>query len=92
MGIEPSRVDILMGLKNLSFDECWERRDTALISGIETYFISIDDLIINKQTAGRPQDLIDVENLELKRKQKPLLKSLYLNAKNKIKPFTAKLS
>lgn len=73
MGIEPSRVDILMGLKNLSFDECWERRDTALISGIETYFISIDDLIINKRTAGRPQDLIDVENLELKKKTEAII-------------------
>lgn len=74
MGIEPSRVDILMGLKNLSFDECWERRDTALISGIETHFISIDDLIINKRVAGRPQDLIDAENLELKKRTEATIK------------------
>lgn len=69
IGIEPSRIDILMGLKQLSFDECWERRDAATIGGIEIYFISLDDLIFNKKLAARPQDLRDIEILELKRKE-----------------------
>ncbi|MGI8788560.1 MAG: nucleotidyltransferase [Pyrinomonadaceae bacterium] len=67
IGIEPSRIDILMGLKDLNFDECWERRATAAVGEIEIHFISIDDLILNKQLAGRPQDLRDAENLKLKR-------------------------
>jgi len=80
MGIEPVRIDILMGLKELDFDECWERRATAKISEIEIYFISLDDLIYNKKLAGRPQDLRDAENLELKKREqskieKPLPKS-----------------
>jgi len=80
LGIEPVRIDILMGLKELDFDECWERRATTKISEIEIYFISIDDLIFNKKLAGRPQDLRDAENLELKKSEqsnieKPLLKS-----------------
>ena len=69
MGIEPSRIDILMGLKELNFDDCWKRRATAIIGNIEMYFISIDDLITNKRIAGRPQDLRDVETLELKKKE-----------------------
>ncbi len=69
IGIEPSRINILMGLKELNFDECWERRATARVGEIEIYFISIDDLIFNKKLAGRPQDLRDVENLELKKKE-----------------------
>jgi len=69
IGIEPSRIDILMGLKNLSFDDCWKRRTAAVIGEIEIYFISLDDLILNKQTAGRPQDLRDVEILELKKRE-----------------------
>lgn len=69
IGIEPSRVDILMGLKDLDFDECWERRATAIIGEIEIQFISIDDLIFNKQLAGRPQDLRDVEILRLKKNE-----------------------
>lgn len=67
LGIEPSRIDILMGLKNLSFDKCWKRKSIAVIEDIEIYFISLDDLIFNKNTTGRPQDLRDVEILELKK-------------------------
>ena len=69
IGIEPSRVDILMGLKDLVFDDCWRRKDTATIDDIEIYFIGISDLIRNKQLVGRPQDLLDVKNLELKIKE-----------------------
>ena len=31
IGIEPSRIDILMGLKELDFGKCWEKRTTAII-------------------------------------------------------------
>lgn len=69
IGIEPSRIDILMGLKNLDFDKCWENRAFSKLGDLEIYFISLDDLIFNKQLAGRPQDLRDVENLKLKRNE-----------------------
>ena len=71
MGIEPARIDILMGLKELNFDDCWQRRATAAIGEIEINFISLDDLIRNKKIAARPQDLRDAEVLELKKKQQP---------------------
>lgn len=67
LGIEPSRIDILMGLKELNFEECWTRRAVSNIGGLEIYFISLDDLIFNKTLAGRPQDLLDVEILKLKK-------------------------
>jgi predicted nucleotidyltransferase len=69
IGIEPSRIDILMGLKDLDFDSCWARKATATIGETEIHFISLDDLIFNKKLAGRPQDLRDVENLELKKSE-----------------------
>jgi hypothetical protein len=69
LGVEPSRIDILMGLKELDFDKCWERRAISQIAELEIYFISLDDLIFNKRLAGRPQDLLDAENLELKKKE-----------------------
>ncbi len=69
LGIEPSRIDILMGLKDLDFDACWERKAATTIGDTEIYFISIDDLILNKQLTGRPQDLADVEKLQLKKKE-----------------------
>ena len=40
-----------------------------MIDGIEIQFISLDDLITNKNAVARPQDLIDVENLQLKKRQ-----------------------
>ena len=67
IGIEPSRIDILMGLKELDFEECWTRRATSIIGDLEIHFISLDDLIFNKTLAGRPQDLNDVEILNLKK-------------------------
>ena len=80
IGIEPSRIDILMGLKQLNFEECWTRRAASSLGDLEIYFISLDDLIFNKQLAGRPQDLRDAEILQLKKKEqneieKPLPKS-----------------
>lgn len=66
IGIEPSRIDILMGLTDMSFEECWQRRETASVAEIPIEFISLNDLIDNKMRAGRPQDLIDVEKLQKK--------------------------
>ncbi|MBS1795095.1 MAG: hypothetical protein JSS81_14650 [Acidobacteria bacterium] len=71
IGIEPSRIDILMGLKELNFEECWERRAISRIGDLEINFISLDDLIFNKRLAGRPQDLRDAETLQLKKLIQP---------------------
>ena len=49
----------------LGFDEAYLQRATFEISpGVEAAFVSIDDLILMKKAAGRPQDLSDLEQLE----------------------------
>ena len=63
MGIEPHRVDILMGLEPLDFACCWLRREQVLLGKTPVFFISCPDLIENKVAAGRPQDLVDVTKL-----------------------------
>ena len=63
MGLAPLRLDILLDLKSLDFDECWMRRVEADLSGTTAYFISAPDLIINKEAVGRHQDLADAEKL-----------------------------
>lgn len=72
MGRPPARVDILMGLSGLDFDACWDNRLEANYGSEVIPFLSTRDLVINKRIVGRPQDLMDVENLLLaeKRKQK----------------------
>lgn len=64
MGVAPVRVDILMSITGLDFDEAWHRRIKVNFDGISTWFISRGDLIASKAALGRPQDLIDVELLK----------------------------
>jgi hypothetical protein len=55
IGVEPSRIDILMGLEAMDFEDCWKRRVTAELDELTLNFISIADLIENKERTGRPQ-------------------------------------
>ena len=55
MGIEPSRIDILMGLKELSFDDCWQRKATATVGGAEIYFIGGLRIVRLRQKPARQQ-------------------------------------
>ncbi len=63
MGVPPIRVDVLMGIPGVHFDECWERRVEVDFDGLKVIFISKQDLIASKRAAGRPQDLIDADLL-----------------------------
>ena len=60
MGVPPVRVDILMSITGLSFDQSWKQRVEADFDDLVVPFISRQDLITSKSAAGRPQDLIDV--------------------------------
>lgn len=63
MGVPPIRVDVLMGIPGINFDECWDRRVEVDFDGLNVIFISKPDLILSKRAAGRPQDLIDADLL-----------------------------
>jgi hypothetical protein len=63
MGRPPVRVDILMSVTGLTFDEAWKNRVTQDFEGIPVTFISKQDLITMKLATGRPQDQIDAELL-----------------------------
>lgn len=65
MGVPPVMVDILFSLENLSFDTAWERRRDSEDDGVLLHFISKEDLIASKLASGRPQDLLDVQSLQL---------------------------
>lgn len=64
MGRPPLRVDIFMSIPGVSFRDAWPRREVVAIDGVPVNFISRADLIASKKAAGRPQDLLDVTNLE----------------------------
>lgn len=63
MGVPPVRIDILMGIPGVQFEEAWFRRMVVNFDGLPVPFISRQDLITAKKAAGRPQDLIDAELL-----------------------------
>jgi hypothetical protein len=63
MGVPPVRVDVLMGIPGVQFDQCWNRRLETDFDGLKVIFISKQDLIASKRAAGRPQDLIDADLL-----------------------------
>jgi hypothetical protein len=63
MGVPPVRVDILMGIPGLLFEEAWQRRLEIDFDGLLVAFISRQDLITSKVASGRPQDLIDADLL-----------------------------
>src|SRR5258706_2463213 len=64
IGMPPNRIDILMGIQGVAFPEAWERRATAKYGDCAVAYLSKADLIRNKRTVGRPQDLEDVRELE----------------------------
>jgi predicted nucleotidyltransferase len=73
LGVAPQRVDILQQIEGVNFESAWKSRVTATAEdGVEVFYISVEDLMINKSATGRPRDLLDVEDiqaaLELKRK------------------------
>lgn len=47
------------------FDSARDRAEVQeLAPGVEVPFVSLDDLVAMKRAAGRPQDLIDIDQLE----------------------------
>lgn len=63
MGVPPLRVDILMGIPGVEFEEAWARRVEVEFDDLSVFFISRQDLITSKRASGRPQDLIDADLL-----------------------------
>lgn len=63
MGNPPVRVDILMGIPGIRFQDAWPRRNLVDFDDLTVPFMSREDLIASKKAAGRPQDLIDAEQL-----------------------------
>lgn len=64
LGYPPNRIDILMTLKKLRFEDCYKARVEVEIQGVLINFIDLENLRQNKRATGRPQDLADAENLE----------------------------
>jgi len=64
IGMPPSMIDFLTSIPGLEFEQCWENRIQTSSEEIDIIFLGKQDLITAKKTAGRPQDLADIDELE----------------------------
>lgn len=63
IGIAPHRIDVMMSVKGLTFTEAWSQRLETEFEGVTMNLVSKTHLIVSKEAAGRPQDLIDLDHL-----------------------------
>lgn len=70
VGVEPVRVDIIMGLTGISFADAWKRRKKVVFGKHKANVIAMDDLIRVKKKSSRPQDKRDAERLSEKSRMK----------------------
>ena len=63
IGVEPNRIDIMMGVPGLKFPGAWRNRVKTTYGGQEISILSRNDLIKAKRVSGRAQDKLDIEAL-----------------------------
>jgi predicted nucleotidyltransferase len=55
---------------DVSFDDLLARSEEVALNNTTVRIASVEDLIVLKRHAGRPQDLADIEQLEAIRRRK----------------------
>ncbi len=66
IGIAPVRIDILTQITGVEFSSAWRERVAGLIFGAPVHFISLGQLIANKQATVRSSDLEQLKNIRRK--------------------------
>jgi len=72
IGVPPLRIDIITNIDGVEFADAWPDRVETSFGGVPAFVISRHHLITNKKTAGRLQDLADVQQLDEARKHQPV--------------------
>lgn len=63
LGHPPNRIDILTSISGVDFDSAWEGRVQTVMDDQPVSLLGWDELLQNKQAAGRQKDLADLEKL-----------------------------
>lgn len=64
IGMPPARIDILMSLDGVRFEDAWPNRNQSEMGAQRVWFIGREDLVRNKRACGRHIDLHDLDLLE----------------------------
>lgn len=73
IGYPPLRIDILNHIDGLEFRDAKKGMQIIDTDGILVRFIGLNDFVKNKLASGRPQDLIDIKEIQKKFSEKTLL-------------------
>jgi hypothetical protein len=63
IGREPMRLEILNEIDGVTFEECYELRESSKIGSLRVNFIDLKSLKKNKKASARPKDLDDIEKI-----------------------------
>lgn len=63
IGRPPNRIDIITSAEGADFSDIYNTRVIKDLRGVKIQFIDKENLIKLKESAGRPQDIADVEKL-----------------------------
>jgi hypothetical protein len=63
VGSSPLLIEMINSISALTFEEIWGSRTQGHYDDVPVFFISREHLLVNKRAAGRPKDLLDVEEL-----------------------------
>ncbi len=63
IGVAPVRVDIMMGLPGLKFEQAWKKRKKSEYADISINILGIKELIYSKRKTKREQDILDIKKL-----------------------------
>lgn len=64
LGIEPNRIDVIMGIAGIEFASAWKKKRESTYDGVPIHILGKESLIKAKKAAGRPQDLLDLDKLK----------------------------
>jgi len=64
IGIEPHRINIIMGVRGLRFPTAWRNRKRGFYDKLRVNILGREDLLKNKRRVGQSVDIIDVQTLE----------------------------
>jgi predicted nucleotidyltransferase len=68
IGIAPARIDILTRITGVDFKDAWQDRVAGSIFGVSVHFISLAQLIANKEATARSSDLEQLKHVRKKTK------------------------
>ena len=58
---------MITSITGVEFEDAWAGKIAGDIDGLPVFFIGFDDLIRNKESTGRPKDLLDADQLRQRR-------------------------